>query len=69
MLYDLATATVAICAAGLIVRTLPPHVIFDPALTEKDRIGYPLTYWNALGLAAPGSRGPLACSGPEPCRS
>ena len=51
MLYGLAAAIVGICAAGLVARLLP-HVILDPALAEKERLGYPLTYWNSLGLLA-----------------
>ena len=64
MLYGLAAAIVAICAAGLVARLLP-HAILDPALAEKDRLGYPLTYWNSLGLVAGVGivlSGHLACS-------
>ena len=49
MVYGLAAAAVVICATALIARLLP-HVIFDPTLVHKHRLGYPLTYWNALGI-------------------
>lgn len=68
MLYGFAAAIVGICIAGLIARTLP-EVILDPALLEKDRLGYPLTYWNALGLLAGLGVilcGHLACSTRDP---
>jgi len=68
MLYAFALAVVAICMAGLIARLLP-EVIHDPALREKERLGYPLTYWNSLGLLAGIGIvlcGHLACSTREP---
>ena len=68
MLYGFAAAIVAICIAGLIARTLP-EVILDPALREKDRLGYPLTYWNSMGLLAGLGIvlcGHLACSTRDP---
>ncbi len=49
MVYGVAAAAVAICTAALIARLLP-HVIFDPTLASEHRLGYPLTYWNALGI-------------------
>ena len=58
MVYGVAAAAVAICAAALIARLLP-HVIFDPTLVNEHRLGYPLTYWNALGI--------LACIGAVLC--
>ena len=51
MAYGLAAAIVVICAAAVVARTLP-NLILDPALVDDDRLGYPLTYWNALGLVA-----------------
>ena len=51
MVYGVAAAAVAICAAALIARLLP-HTIFDPTLVGEQRLGYPLTYWNALGILA-----------------
>src|SRR5262249_9371541 len=44
-------ATVIICGAALTARLLP-HVILDPSLIGDSRLGYPLTYWNALGILA-----------------
>ncbi|MGI8412421.1 MAG: O-antigen ligase family protein [Solirubrobacteraceae bacterium] len=42
---------VIICIAGLVTRTLP--TTFPIALNvDSDRLSYPLTYWNALGLLA-----------------
>jgi tetratricopeptide (TPR) repeat protein len=49
MVYGLASAVVVICAAALTARLLP-HTIFDPTLVREYRLGYPLTYWNALGI-------------------
>ncbi len=51
MIYCVAAAIVGICVTAIIARTLP-HVIFDSALIEEERLGYPLTYWNALGILA-----------------
>lgn len=58
MVYGVAGVAVVICAAALIARLLP-HVIFDPTLVHEHRLGYPLTYWNALGI--------LACVGVALC--
>jgi hypothetical protein len=45
----LAATMVAVAIAGLITRILPGiHSI--PATIENNRLSYPLTYWNALGL-------------------
>ena len=68
MLYAFALTVVAICTAGLIARLLP-EVIHDSGLVEKDRLGYPLTYWNSLGLLAGIGIllcGHLACSTRDP---
>lgn len=51
MAYAFAVAIFTVCSFALVARTLP-QVIFDPALLEEHRLGYPLTYWNALGLLA-----------------
>jgi O-Antigen ligase len=51
MAYGVAGAVVCVCVAALTARLLP-HVIFDPRLVEETRLGYPLTYWNALGILA-----------------
>jgi O-antigen ligase len=47
----LALAMVIVCGAGLISRTLP-DVWSVPPSRAIDRLAYPLTYWNALGLFA-----------------
>jgi hypothetical protein len=49
MLYGMAAGIAVVCAVALVARTMP-DVIFDPALAEEDRLGYPLGYWNALGM-------------------
>ena len=40
-----------LCAAGLATRTLPHLFPINPGL-DSDRLSYPLTYWNGLGLLA-----------------
>ncbi len=59
MVYGIAAAAVAICTAALIARLLP-HTIFDPTLVSENRLGYPLTYWNALGIL--GCVGAVLCA-------
>lgn len=51
MAYGIAGAIVVVCGAALIARLLP-HLIHDPRLDVEPRLGYPLTYWNALGILA-----------------
>jgi hypothetical protein len=58
MVYGVAAAIVIVAGAALTARLLP-HVIFDPSLVSEDRLAYPLTYWNALGI--------LACVGTVLC--
>ena len=45
----LAVGIVAVCAAGLTTR-LAPDVWSVPPSAATDRLSYPLTYWNALGV-------------------
>ncbi len=45
----LAAAMVLVALVGLATR-LAPDVWSAPATVENDRLGYPLTYWNALGV-------------------
>ncbi len=47
----LAVAVFVVCAAGLITRMLPDLWTIEQRLAT-DRLSYPLTYWNALGLLA-----------------
>ena len=47
----LAVAVFVVCAAGLITRVLPDLWTIEQRLAT-DRLSYPLTYWNALGLLA-----------------
>ncbi len=54
MVYGVAAAAVVVCGAALTALLLP-DVIFDPALVDEPRLGYPLTYWNGLGI--------LSCTG------
>jgi hypothetical protein len=68
MLYALAGAIVVICSVAFISRTLP-GVIHDVPPIHPERLSYPLTYWNSLGLlAALGIIlcGHLACSTRDP---
>jgi hypothetical protein len=51
MAYGVAAAIVVVCIAALTARLLP-GVIHDPRLDVEQRLGYPLTYWNALGILA-----------------
>ena len=46
-----AAAAVAVCAAGLISRILP-HVWPTSPGVSNQRLSFPLTYWNALGILA-----------------
>jgi tetratricopeptide (TPR) repeat protein len=59
MVYGVAAAMVAVCAVALVARLLP-DLIFDPTLVREDRLGYPLTYWNALGIV--GCVGTVLCA-------
>jgi hypothetical protein len=47
----LALAFVIVCGAGLTTR-LAPDVWSVPASAATDRLSYPLTYWNGLGITA-----------------
>jgi O-antigen ligase len=47
----LALGIVVVCGAGLITRVLPDLWTIQQRLAT-DRLSYPLTYWNALGLLA-----------------
>jgi hypothetical protein len=47
----LALAFVIVCGAGLTTR-LAPDVWSVPASAATDRLSYPLTYWNGLGIVA-----------------
>ena len=58
IVYGVAAAAVIVCVAALTARLLP-HIIFDPTLVKEHRLGYPLTYWNTLGI--------LACIGTVLC--
>lgn len=51
MVRGLAAGAVVVCVAGLITRTLPDVWEVAPTVAN-DRLSYPLTYWNALGLLA-----------------
>ncbi|HEX2449692.1 MAG TPA: O-antigen ligase family protein [Gemmatimonadales bacterium] len=47
----LAAALVVVCGAGLVTRVLPEVWTIGPNLAN-DRLSYPLTYWNAMGVIA-----------------
>lgn len=51
MLIGFGAAVVVVCAAGLASRLLP-DLVPTSADIEPERLSYPVTYWNALGLLA-----------------
>ncbi|MEA2468862.1 MAG: hypothetical protein QOJ57_2988 [Thermoleophilaceae bacterium] len=51
LVYGVAAGIVAVCVCALITRTLP-HVWQAPAGEQPDRLSYPITYWNSLGMLA-----------------
>ena len=51
MVLGIAAAAVAVAVAALASRTLPEIVSRSPGL-NLDRLAYPITYWNGLGLLA-----------------
>jgi hypothetical protein len=68
MTWGVAAAAVVVCAAAFASRTLP-HLVTTSTTIHPDRLSYPVSYWNALGiLAAVGIVlcGHLACSLREP---
>ena len=58
MLWGFAGAATAVCLAGLASRLLPDLVSSAPTVA-KERLAYPVTYWNTLGMLA--ALGLLAC--------
>lgn len=68
LLYGVAAATVGLCLVGLVSRTLP-DVLRAVSTVHPERLSYPLTYWNAMGLLAAVGLvlcGHLACSERDP---
>lgn len=53
-----AATVTAICLAGLMSRLLPDVLATDPS-ASVERLSYPVSYWNALGLLA--AVGAIAC--------
>lgn len=51
MIRGIAGGAVAVCACSLITRLAPDVWEIAPAIAN-DRLSYPLTYWNSLGLLA-----------------
>ena len=51
MVLGIAAATVGISVAALVSRTLPEIVARSPGL-NLERLAYPISYWNGLGLIA-----------------
>ena len=51
MVFCLAASIVLVCSVGLATR-LFPDVLETVVSLQPGRLGYPLTYWNALGLVA-----------------
>jgi O-antigen ligase len=60
LVRSLAVGAFLVCLAGLLSRTLP-DLYSIPAGLETQRLNYPVTYWNALGLLA--SLGMILCLG------
>jgi hypothetical protein len=58
ILWGLAIAAFVLCGAGLITRALP-DVWPIRATLQADRLSYPITYWNTLGLL--GAMGWVTC--------
>lgn len=65
LLRSLAAGAVAVCVVGLLTRTLPDLLTIAPAV-QKERLSYPIGYWNALGLLA--ALGCLTCLHLSSCR-
>ncbi len=51
VVQGVAAALTAICIAGLLSRLLPDVVSTAPNIVDE-RLSFPLTYWNAMGIAA-----------------
>jgi O-antigen ligase len=51
LLRGLTAGTVVVCVIGLVTRLLPHAWPTTPSVSN-DRLSYPVTYWNALGLLA-----------------
>ena len=51
MVRTLTCSLSVVCLAGLLTRTLP-HVFPVSAGFQNQRLSYPVTYWNALGMVA-----------------
>jgi hypothetical protein len=67
LLIGVAAALCAICVAGLLSRLLPDVVDASPNIVSE-RLSFPLTYWNAMGIASTVALvllGHLASSGAE----
>lgn len=58
-LWAFAAAAAVVCLAALASRILP-GLVSAPVDIESDRLSWPLTYWNALGLLA--ALGIVACA-------
>jgi hypothetical protein len=51
LLWGLALSMTALCTAALITRTVPDFWS-APAALQRNRLNYPIGYWNALGVVA-----------------
>ena len=58
LLRGVALGFVVVATAGLLTRTLPDVFPTEPSLSPG-RLGYPITYWNTLGIL--GSLGAVLC--------
>ncbi|MDP9399361.1 MAG: hypothetical protein M3P39_00005, partial [Actinomycetota bacterium] len=58
LLWGLATAATGVCTCALVTRLLPELWRVDPG-RQPERLSFPVTYWNTLGVLA--ALGAIAC--------
>jgi hypothetical protein len=61
VVYGVLLALVALSVAGLLSRTLPEVFPVSPGPGDDERLNFPLTYWNAVGIV--GSLATVLCLG------
>lgn len=52
LVYGVLAGMFAACLAGLLSRTLPHVFPVAPGPSDDERLNFPLTYWNAVGIMA-----------------
>jgi O-antigen ligase len=50
LVYGVVVGMFAVCLTGLLSRTRPPVFPVEPGPSDDERLNFPLTYWNAMGL-------------------